>query len=74
MADLECDGQNCRWATEAAIELTPEQVLERLEAMRMEVYRIQRDNLVGAAYDAAGEAKLDLYRCIDAVKANMAQR
>ena len=70
----DCDGQNCRWATEAAIDLTPEQALERLEAVRMEVYRLQRDNLTGAAYAAAGEAKLYLYRCIDAVKAGMPGR
>ena len=71
-----CPADGCRWGTEVSIAggLTPQQVLGRLESIRMEMYRIQRDDLVGDAYHAASQAKSALYDCIAAVKANPLQR
>lgn len=65
--------KSCRWATENRIEdATPALTLERLEAIRMEIYRIQRSEVYtsSAAYDALGEVKLQLQTAIDDIKAN----
>ena len=66
-------GPICRWATECSIiGTTPEFVLERLDAIRREIYRIQRDDVYvsSAAYEALGNIKRELDAVRDDIREN----